>query len=341
LTPSEAALAMDAVRQRAQLVPLRLVGGTEVPEATGVGADLRDLRLGRNLSVVQVAEALLLKPEQVAAIEAMDFQALPGLGYALGYVRGYAELVQAPDVEGLVDGFRAAWEPIQNRKEQTRKTLSREYAVPALVVVCGAAALWLVVWASMHAFAGGPSDETINPPDAAIQEWAATRPALPGGGVATVEPRTLLKALRPVRVELRGADGALVIDRTLRAGEEISTDGLGRWFLSTPDGGALEAHGYGLVVPVGENGLKADWWRVPDLAAMAQAKAEEARLAAAGAESVSADAGLADGALAARQDVVPPAGAPDAAPATTQAQDVTGPPVAGVALPPPVGPAGR
>ncbi len=338
MTPSEAAIALDAVRHKAHLAPLRLVGGTEVAEATGVGADLRDLRLGRQLSVVQVAEALLLKPEQVAAIEAMDFQALPGLGYALGYVRGYAELVQAPDVEALVDGFRAAWEPLQNRKEQTRKTLSREFAVPALVMVCGAAALWLVVWASMHAFAGGPSDDAISPPDAAIQQWATTTPALPGGGAASVEPRTLLKALRPVRVELRGADGALVIDRMMRAGEEVSTDGLGRWFLSTPDGGALEAHGHGLIVPIGENGVKADWWRVPDLAAMAQAKAEEAQQDAGNAGADGQDAApAAAGAATSVGTLAPPA----TSAAVPQPQPVAAPRPAAVVLPLPVDPVGR
>jgi Helix-turn-helix domain len=275
VTPSEAAIAMESVRRNAQGSTLRLVAGTEVSEATGTGADLRDMRQARGLSVVQVAEALLLKSDQVSAIEAMDFSRLPGLGYALGYVRAYAELVQAADVDHIVNQFRAEWAPLQTSQEKTRKTLSHRFAVPLLVVVCSAAALWLVVWASMHAFTGGPADDVIAPPDAAIQEWAGTAPALPARGVAVVEPRSFLRAARAVRVELRGADGALVIDRTMRAGEEISTDGLGQWFLSTPDAGALEAHGYGMVVPVGENGVKADWWRVPDLAAMADAKAKE------------------------------------------------------------------
>jgi hypothetical protein len=274
LTPSEAALALEAVRSTATGTSLRLVAGTEVAEAVGAGIELRDLRQARHLSVVQVAEALILKPDQVSAIEAMDFAQLPGLGYALGYVRGYAELVQAPHVEGLIDAYRASWEPLQDRQEKSRVTLSRKFGVPALVVVAACAAVWFTVWASMHAVTGGPADDVITPPDAAIQEWARQAPALPARGAAAVEPRTTLKALRPVRVELRGADGALVIDRMMRAGEEVSTDGLGQWFVTTPDAGALEAHGYGVVVTVGETGAKADWWRVPDLAAIAEAKAK-------------------------------------------------------------------
>lgn len=279
MTPSEAAVAIEAARRGSGGASLRLVAGTEVSEAFGEGAVLRNLRQARGLSVVQVAETLILKAEQVSAIEAMDFDRLPGLGYALGYVRGYAEFIQAPDVEATVDAFRAAWEPVQTSQERARKAVDNTMAVPAMLFVAAGFLLWLVIWAAMHAFSSTPR-ETVSTPDTAIQDWVATQPALPARGAAVVEPRTVLKASRPVRVELRGADGALVIDRMMRAGEEVSTDGLGRYFVTTPDGGALQAEGYGEVVLVGADGVKIDWWRAPDLSAMADARRAEAALAA-------------------------------------------------------------
>jgi hypothetical protein len=65
-----------------------------------------------------------------------------------------------------------------------------------------------------------------------------------------------------------------VTDRILAKGEEISTDGLGRWFVSAPYGGALEASGYGQTAIVGEAGLKVDNWRVPNFAQIAADKAK-------------------------------------------------------------------
>jgi hypothetical protein len=85
-----------------------------------------------------------------------------------------------------------------------------------------------------------------------------------------------------VRVTLRGEDGALVTDRILRKDESISTDGLGRWFVSSPFGGVLEASGYGQTALVGEAGTKVVNWRVPDFEAIATAKSKaEAEAAAA------------------------------------------------------------
>jgi cytoskeleton protein RodZ len=284
VTPSEAAIAVETARKSSGAIPLRVVGGTDLPApahgSVGAGARLSQLRQKLGLSDVQVAESLLLKLDQVQAIEAMDFGRMPGLGYALGYVRAYCELVMAPDTEALVAAFRTAWKPTQDSKEKARTVLSHRLALPALGVVAAGAVGWVLVWAGLHAIAAKPHED-ITAPDAAIQAWATETPALPARGAASIEPRTLLKAIRPVRVELRGADGALVLDRMMRPGEEVSTDGLGQWFVTTPDGGALEAHGHGQVVSVGEDGQKVEFWRVPDLAVMAEAARAEAVASAA------------------------------------------------------------
>jgi hypothetical protein len=124
--------------------------------------------------------------------------------------------------------------------------------------------------------------DVVAPPDEKIKAWAEAQQNGPVQATADVQPLSTLKALQDVRVTLRGEDGALVTDRILRKDESISTDGLGRWFVSSPFGGVLEANGYGQTALVGEAGKKVVNWRVPDFEAIAIAKSKaEAEAAAA------------------------------------------------------------
>ena len=282
MSPAEAARTLDAAKILGSgRANLRLVGSVDSPDADGPGMRLQMARQSQEMSIHQIASALKLRPEQVAAIEAMQFNRLPGLGYALGYVRAYGELLSIVDCDGLVNEFRDAWEPVQLRREAEKTSSSRRFVVPAGIILALGLLAWLVVWAVIHGVQPRTTDP-IAPPDASITTWAQAKPD--GMARATPDVRSLstLKALQDVRVTLRGEDGALVTDRILRKGEEISTDGLGRWFVTAPYGAALEASGYGQTAIIGEANLKVDNWRVPDFAQMAAQKAKaEAELAAA------------------------------------------------------------
>lgn len=308
MSPAEAARTLDAAKAlHAGRAHLRLVGSVDNPDADGPGARLQAARRDQELSIHQVAAALKLKPEQVAAIESMQFQKLPGLGYALGYVRAYGELLGLVDCDGLVSEFRDAWEPVQRRRESEIATQPSKFVAPAGAVVALALLGWLIVWASLHALKPPPVD-VVAPPDEKIKAWAEAQPKGPVQATADVQPLSTLKALQDVRVTLRGEDGALVTDRILRKDESISTDGLGRWFVSAPFGGVLEASGYGQTVIIGEAGIKVVNWRVPDFEAIAIAKAKaeaEAAAAVAAAEAAKLAAAQAKAQPAATQSVVP------------------------------------
>jgi cytoskeletal protein RodZ len=274
MSPAEAARTLDAAKTLGSgRGYLRLVGSVDLPDADGPGMRLQAARQDQEMSVHQIASALKLKPEQVAAIEAMQFTRLPGLGYALGYVRAYGELLGVVDCDGLVNEFRDAWEPMQKRREKEKVISPSRFVVPIGIVVALGLLAWLLIWAVVHG-AQPRVNDAIAPPDASIKAWAEASPV--GASKATADVRALssLKALQDVRVTLRGEDGALVTDRILAKGEEISTDGLGRWFVSAPYGGALEASGYGQTVVVGTAGIKVDNWRVPNFAQMAADKAK-------------------------------------------------------------------
>ncbi|GBF57513.1 hypothetical protein PbB2_01180 [Candidatus Phycosocius bacilliformis] len=290
MSPAEAARTLDAAKALGHgRSHLRLVGSVDNPDADGPGARLQAARRDQELSIHQVAAALKLKPEQVAAIESMQFQKLPGLGYALGYVRAYGELLGLVDCDGLVSEFRDAWEPVQRRRESEIVRTPNRFVAPIGAVLALGLLAWLVVWASLHAVRPQKAD-VVAPPDETIKAWATITPEGPAQATADVQPLSTLTALQDVRVTLRGEDGALVTDRILRKGESISTDGLGRWFVSASFGGALEASGYGQTMVVGEPGLKVVNWRAPDFEQMALAKAKAEAEAAAAAAAAAAEA---------------------------------------------------
>jgi hypothetical protein len=292
MSPAEAARKLDAARALGPgRTRLRLVSSVDNPEADGPGARLQAARREQELSIHQIALALKLKPEQVAAIESMQFQKLPGLGYALGYVRGYGELLGLVDCDGLVSEFRDAWEPVQRRREAEIEIMPNQFVTPIGMVIALALLGWLIIWASLHVLKPQQAD-MISPPDATIKAWAEASPKAPANATSDVQPLSVLRALEDVRITVRGEDGALVTDRILRKGESFSTDGLGRWFVSAPIGGVLEASGYGQTAIVGELGLKVVNWRVPDFEQIAidNAKAEAALIAAAAAEQAKIEA---------------------------------------------------
>ena len=119
MTPEEAQKLVDFARTKSpSQVRLRVVSSIDNPEADGAGAKLQQRRREMGLSVVQVAQALKLRPDQIAAIESMQFSRLPGLGYALGYVKAYAELLDFADIKAIVDDYKEAWSPEQKRAEE-------------------------------------------------------------------------------------------------------------------------------------------------------------------------------------------------------------------------------
>src|SRR5262245_17320584 len=71
------------------------------------GTVLRAARLAQNLGVADVARQLKLSMSQVEALEAGEFQRLPGQVFVRGFVRNYARLLKL-DAEALVDQATAS-----------------------------------------------------------------------------------------------------------------------------------------------------------------------------------------------------------------------------------------
>ncbi len=67
----------------------------------GTGRMLLEARLQRDMSLADVAQALILPERVIEAIENREYSKIPSIAYATGYVRAYAELVQL-DADELI-----------------------------------------------------------------------------------------------------------------------------------------------------------------------------------------------------------------------------------------------
>lgn len=67
----------------------------------GTGRILLEARLQLDMSVTDVAQALILPERVIEAIESREYSKIPSIAYATGYVRAYAELVQL-DADELI-----------------------------------------------------------------------------------------------------------------------------------------------------------------------------------------------------------------------------------------------
>ena len=79
---------------------------TSRPEYTSVGEMLRAARTARKLEFEDVSVSIHIRPSQLRAIEENDIDALPGMTYAVGFVRSYANFLGLNGAE-IVHRFKA------------------------------------------------------------------------------------------------------------------------------------------------------------------------------------------------------------------------------------------
>ena len=112
--------------------------------AVAIGRELRAARVGRGLSIGEVADRLKLSVKQLNAIESGDFASLPGATFARGFVRSYARYMEI-DADALVarldqcvplDAPAAGLVPLD--EPAARKTsLALPLSLGALLVIAG------------------------------------------------------------------------------------------------------------------------------------------------------------------------------------------------------------
>ena len=222
-----------------------------VPSAkAGPGRMLAQLRAERKLSLADVAQRLKYGARQIEALEAEEFDKLPGATFVRGMVRGYAKLLET-DPQPLLDELEQRYVPgeidldlrdkgipfVPSGKRGTRAYLG--LSVLALIVVAGILYEWragAVPWARFASNTPPPQKESEAPP--AVQPAAPraemevpAAPAAPSTGVAETpapeaqqpsggggEGRIRLEFDRESWVEIRDRDGKTLMSQLNPAG---------------------------------------------------------------------------------------------------------------------------
>ncbi len=210
-------------------------------EEGSFGRALAAARQARGLSHGDVAAQLRLQVRQVRAIEEEDLAALPEGPFVRGYVRNFARLVDLP-AEPLLLLLSAKLKPTDPLLAASKATkavsplqpLPREPVSGRLVIGGVLAALvalavfgWWTMRADEHKTIGART-ESAHPAPAVEQPQSATiATAVPEASVAAAADTALRLRFRDVSwVEIRQADGTVLLSQNNAAGTEQTIDGV-------------------------------------------------------------------------------------------------------------------
>lgn len=221
--------------------------------AITIGEEFRQLRLAKNLSVSDVATATKLQPAYLHAIENMTPDALPSLGYTLGFVRTYAKHLGLDGAEAVYRyktdmaapmniGMRERAVFISKRKIK----LPRGFVSAAGLMSC---AVVIAVWYGSQSESQAATHPVIALATTTPLETASTTPK--------IDPNILtVKAIAPSWIQARNASGKVTMSRIMVTGETWQTDRASGAMISARDAGALVVYeGDRKVGPLGQVGM--------------------------------------------------------------------------------------
>ena len=162
-------------RPRGECMSPLLVGFGEI------GAYLKEIRVSLRISVEQAAHALHVRPRYIEAMESGTLEALPGLTYARGYTRKYAEYlgVEPNELMRAFDQTLSRRAEIVGQPEPTRREARPGVAILlisalALLLLMGT---WRVLW-PLAVTLTHTSESSLaiaspaEPPHAPVRDWA-------------------------------------------------------------------------------------------------------------------------------------------------------------------------
>ncbi len=200
-----------------------------------------------------IARELNIQPEYVAAIEALDRDSLPSIGYVLGYVRGFAGIVGL-DPQESVNDFKVDSEVPENlgMRNQPHFVPKRQIRMPrgfiAATTVLSCAAV-LSFWYASKTDAQSAALSAIS--SITVPESTANVE------VAAIDPeRMLIKATAPSWIEIKDKDGKTLISRIMISGESWEAHQDVGVTVSARDSGAFELYlGEDLMGSLGAKGV--------------------------------------------------------------------------------------
>lgn len=223
---------------------------TEIRPSDHFGARLKKRREGFGLCISDMSATTNLREDYISAIERLDEDALPAIGYTLGFVRTYAKAL-GMDGDTAVKEYKndVALTEIELR-DAPHVILRREWRLPRGFVSAlsvASVALLIGVWY------GAQSDAIATPvPDLDVSvQYTALEPAAP----VMQEGLFTLRTTSPSWIQIRDAKGTVQISRIFVTGETWQGPTTAGYSVSVRDAGAVELYdGAKLIGSLGEAG---------------------------------------------------------------------------------------
>ena len=181
---------------------LRGVPDDRAQRYQGIGSEFAAARTQAGMDVAQVAVALRIRKEHLAAIEDGRFTDLPAPAYALGFVRSYADYLGL-DPAAAGEAFKQETSTSRRRTPLVFPTAEPVERVPRGWLLGMSALLVAVVfgaWYYSERTGLALLDRVATPPADAGAQAAATAPAAANNGLSVVDVRAA-NAGTPPRVE--------------------------------------------------------------------------------------------------------------------------------------------
>jgi len=176
------------------------------PENSSVGETLRAARLSRGIEIETVSQSIHIRPVQLKAIEENDIEALPGMTYAVGFVRSYANFLGLNGAE-IVHRFKAehGHSPAQSKLSFPEPIAESRVPDPMMVGVGAFLALVILVLWTVYSntHSGSKAAEQIPPAPVVTSVPESLPPAAVTASTATPVPApaaTSTPALPPAAV---------------------------------------------------------------------------------------------------------------------------------------------
>ena len=169
-------------------------------ESASVGATLRAARLARGMEIDSVSQSIHIRPTQLKAIEDNDIESLPGMTYAVGFVRSYANFLGLNGAE-IVHRFKAEQGHNQPSKLTFPEPIAESRVPDPMMVGVGAfmAVVILVLWTVYSNAHNGSKTADQIPPTPVVTGVTETPPVPPvAAATAAATPPSVPLAAAPV-----------------------------------------------------------------------------------------------------------------------------------------------
>ncbi len=219
------------------------------------GTRLQSRREGFDLSISDLSASTHIREDYIAAIERLDETKLPAIGYALGFVRTYAQALGL-DGDVAVKDYKAdiALTRVPLR-DAPHVILTRQLRLPRGFVSAlsvATVALMVGVWYGTQSEAIAAPTTT---PTTVLPEFAALEPAAP----VLTDGLFTLRTTAPSWIKISDASGTAMISRIFVTGETWQGPTDGGYVVSVRDAGAVELYdGAALIGTLGAAGQPID-----------------------------------------------------------------------------------